>query len=250
MKQISFWAKGHKWQSRILIILIYIMLNACGIYAGKLLFELNVLLPTFYFSICVIITMILWLGYPANKKYNNRSTGNSYVRRKFIDFSLSLVTFLMIVFAGNHWNNPDIKTGLVFASKLTPVSNDRGIQNHPLIKSFKADLQRKDVTQLTNKDKLRLIKKQVKGIQQNKETSKGEKAVLIILSVLVALVLLFGLTALACNIACSGSEALAILVAVLGSVVIVALLVKVINLINKPKVPKANTITEPVIENK
>ncbi len=111
MKRISFWAKNHVWKSRLLIILIYILLNIIGIITGILLNEINVILPQIYFIACIIVTIALWMWYPDK---HNRKPGVSpsalYVRRKIFDFSLGAVTFLMIIYSGNNWKNLFLKS--------------------------------------------------------------------------------------------------------------------------------------------
>ncbi len=87
MKQISYWAKEHVWQSRVLIILVYILLNVIGIFTGKLLTEINVTVPALYSIACIIFTIALWIGYPyrQNAKPGVRSSV-LYTRRKLFDF--------------------------------------------------------------------------------------------------------------------------------------------------------------------
>lgn len=229
MKIISFWAKNHIWQSRQLIILIYILLNVIGIFTGKLLNEINVIFPQIYFIACIIVTIALWMWYPDKQ---NRKPGVSpsalYVRRKIFDFSLGAVTFLMIIYAGNNWKNLFLKSESAQASKIIPHSKDSSIYNSPLIKNFIAGIKGLDVSKLSQREKLKLIKKQMKTIKHDKDTSEGNKTLLIILSVLIALGLLYGLAALSCSISCGGSEALAIIVAVGGTFLIIFLLIRII----------------------
>ncbi len=59
MKQISYWAKKHVWQSRALIVMIYILLNFLGIFTGKALNELNIIIPESYFIACIFAIIIL-----------------------------------------------------------------------------------------------------------------------------------------------------------------------------------------------
>ncbi len=77
MKQISYWAKKHIWQSRLLIILVYILLNIIGIFTGKLLNEVNVIIPGLYFIACIIFTIALWIWYP-DRQNANRSLKPSF----------------------------------------------------------------------------------------------------------------------------------------------------------------------------
>lgn len=235
MKIISFWAKHHIWQSRVIIVAIYILLNIIGVFTGKLLREVNVILPQIYFSACIILTIALWAWYP----HKNAKPGNSsYVRRKLFDFSLAAVTYLIIVYAGNNWEFLLISTESAQASKIIRYSKDSVASNSPLIKDFITTIKNMDVSKLSQKEKARLIKHQIKKVKQDDNTSKTNKTLLIILSVLVALMLLYGLAGLSCSISCGGSEALAIVVALAGTFLIIFFLVKIIKRINNPRPKK------------
>jgi protein-S-isoprenylcysteine O-methyltransferase Ste14 len=231
MKKISIWAKHHVWQSRLIIIVIYILLNVIGIFIGQQLKDINVILPQFYFIACILITIALWIWYPERLK--TRQT--SYAKRKLFDFSLGAVTFLMIIYAGNNWRYLFINSETVQATKIIRSSTDSAINSNSLIKSFILNINNTDVSRLSQRKKINLIKTQIKKIQQQKETTKGEKTALIVLSVFVALILLYGLAGLSCSISCGGSEALAIIVALAGTFLIIFLLVRIIKAITNPR---------------
>ena len=234
MRQISYWAKNHVWQSRLLIVVIYILLNAAGIFTGKLLKELNVVIPGFCFAACVVSTIVLWVWYPTKKANPNVSSGTLYFRRKSFEFLIGCVTFLMIVYAGNNWQYLSLASSPAKASKLVPHEKDSVSQENVLVRNFITELQSKDISKLSSKEKLRIIKNQVKIIKEDEGTTKGEKIVYTILSVLLAIALLMGLTVLSCSIACGGAEALSLIVAFGGSFLIIFFLVRLINSINKP----------------
>lgn len=240
MIKISYWAKNHVWQARILIILIYLLLNAIGIFTGKLLQEVGVIIPQSYFTACIILTIILWVGYPGkNLSKSVIKPRVLYVRRKIFDFSLGAVTFLMIVFAGNNWEKLFFKSEMAQASKSIRIRGDSATYMHPLLQNFITSIQGMDVSKLTEKEKIKIIKKQIRKINNDTETSKGNKTLLIILSVLVAIGLLIGLGALSCSISCGGAEALAILVAVTGTFLVIFFLVKIIKKITNAPPKKA-----------
>jgi hypothetical protein len=237
MKKISLWAKNHKWESRVLIVGIYLSLFAIGMFTGRLLEEINVNIPWFYFNTCILLTLILWTFYPAkNVSRNDRPV--SYATRKLFDLSLGAVTFLMIVYAGNKHDYLFIRSEPVQASKIVHHASDSAISNNPLIKNFIAGIQKMDVTRLSQKEKFKILRKQIRAIKQDKETSKGGKTALIVLSILVAIGLLFLLGALSCSIACSSSGALAIIVAAVGTFLIIFFLVRIIKRISNPPVQK------------
>ena len=245
MKQISYWAKKHVWQSRALIVLIYILLNILGIFTGRLLNDLNIIIPQLYFIACIIFTIILWIWYP-EKRYTKTNISGSilFYRRKLFDFSLGLITFLMIIYAGNTWQNLFIQSESALASKIIPIPKDSAIYNNPLIKNFITGLKEMDISKLNQREKFRLIKKQIQTIKKDSETPKSDKVPLIILSVLAALALLYILAFLSCSIACAGSEALAIVVALGGTALIIYLLVRMIKRICNRPPKKENTKTE------
>lgn len=244
MKQISYWAKQHVWQTRLLIILIYILLNVIGIFTGKLLKEVNIILPQVYFTAFIICTIALGIWYPDKNAKKRLSSSALYVRRKLFDFSLGAVTFLMIIYSGNNWEHLFIKSQSANATNIFNTSKDSAIYNIPVIKNFIASIKAMDVSKLTQREKLRIIKKQIKTIKSDKETSKSDKTLLIILSILVALALLIGLAALSCSIGCAGSEALAIIVALGGTFLIIFFLVRIIKNISNPREKKKIVVEE------
>lgn len=234
MKRISCWAKNHVWQSRLLIVVIYILLNVIGMFTGRLLNELEVILPALYFTVCLIVAGGLLLGYP-KKTRRNVSSSALYFRRKLYDFSLGAITFLMIVYLGNNWQRIPLQGEFASATKLASVVKDSAANyNHDLLKNFIADIKSRDVGKLSQRQKSTLLRDQVKKINKDKELSPLAKAGLIFLSVIVALALLFGLAGLSCSIACSGSEALALIVLAAGTFLIIFFSVRLISNILKP----------------
>ena len=238
MKQISYWAKKHVWQTRLLIIGIYVLLNVIGIFTGKLLKEINIIIPQVYFTAFIICTIALWIWYPDKNAKKRISSSVLYARKKLFDFSLGTVTFLMIIYSGNNWEHLFIKSQSANATNIFNTNKDSAIYNIPIIKNFIASIKAMDVDKIGQREKLRIIKKQIKTIKSDKETSKGDKTLLIILSILVALALLIGLAALSCSIACSSSGALAIIVALGGTFLIIFFLVRIIKNINNPREKK------------
>ena len=93
------------------------------------------------------------------------------------------------------------------------------------------------------KERKKLLKEQISAIKKDNDMSKGAKVALIILSVAIALGLLYAVAALACNISCGGSEAGAIVVMVGGAAVVTFLLIIAIKSITgKKKKPKKTDI--------
>jgi hypothetical protein len=238
MKKISYWAKNHIWQSRLLIILIYILLNLIGIFIGKLITEVNVIIPRLYLITSIIFTIGLWIFYPDRNVKSGITSSTFYFRRKLFDFGLGAVTFLMIIYAGNNWKHLFLESESVQASNIVHLSKDSAFYNNPLIKNFITNIKSMDVNKLSQREKLRLIREQIKTIKHDKGTSNGDKTLLIILSVIIALGLLLGLAALSCSLSCSGSEAVALIVGLGGTFLIIFFLIRIIKRISHPNPQK------------
>lgn len=235
MKKISLWARQHRWQTRVLIVVIYIILNGIGLFVGDLLFLSGLSIPSSIIYTTCFVFLLGFISYPSKK--DKAAYKNFYRRQKLTDFVLISTTFLLVVSYGNHYNTaPSLSQSpfhslYALANKPVPtILNKNATEEKPVIKK------KKGIKNLKQKlrENIRLLKKEYK------DASKGEKAALIILSVLIALGLFFLLAALSCNISCSGSEGAATVILLLGTALIVFLLVKVIKRINRGK-PKEQT---------
>lgn len=212
MKRISFWASKHKMPTRIFIVLAYIPLNFLAIYLGSLLAESNFFFsPSFIYSVFILFITTVFL-------YNNRF---SYYKRKLADFTLGLLTFLGICYYGNQVSN---QTPVFPFSGLTVAVS---LSNHSKLKETKE----------ANPFKEKISKKEFKNLKKNireqKENGSGKNVLLIVLTILLALGLLYLLAILSCSIACNGSEALAWIVLLFGTFGIVFLTFRIIRRIKK-----------------
>lgn len=214
MKQISYWAHSHKTAARIILILLYIPLNIVGLLTGYLLEETGMHLTANFMYTLVIIVLAVYIFYPQKA---------TYYKRKFFEGVVITSTFLMICFYGNLLNKP---------TPVFPFSNSTQAVsytvNHSVIQSVNKDPGKT----LTIKE---LRKELKKAFSQKKEIKKGWKITLIILSILVAAGLILLLVALSCSIACNGSEALAIIVFLIGTAAVIFGVLKLIQYISGNK---------------
>jgi hypothetical protein len=198
MTKISFWAKQHVWTSRLIIIfLIYPVINFCGWFLGDVLALSGVYFNQSWGYVLSFVILFLFLVYP----YKADKTKPYYrVWKKSIDALMILTTFAFILVRGNGFNNdrsPNIFMTAAYASVVAEPNID------PKTK--------------IEKKKKNAIKKLVQNIRTKyKSLSRDEKTGLIIFVIIVAVVALYGLLALSCSIACSGSEGLAYAVFFLG----------------------------------
>ena len=234
MKRISFWAYHHKWTARFLIVFSWLIINCIGLFLGDALAVTKFILPSLWVYAIAFIFIVAFVTYPSKKEKSKCK--NFYSNRKNSDLLLLSTTFLLIISYGNHYelqrnqspfhftyaNASEIKENGLPANESSIVLSTK--KNPSLIKQWKKKL----------KDNIRTIRKEYK------EASPGEKAALIVLTLIVALALLFLVLNLSCSLSCSGSDGAALVVGLLGTALIVFLSVRVIKRINRGK-PKKTT---------
>jgi hypothetical protein len=244
MKKISHWAKDHVWPARIIIILSTLLLVALGIITGLLLYDIQFILPALVVVFSSLLYAAGFLFYPNRK---NSTVRVSYRRQKTCDLLLAGSVFLMLAYLGNH-----PRQILDYSSPFTPASanssslpKDSSLKTYKPLDVFSASMKDKDGKMLKWKERKKMLKEQVRAIRHSKEPSDGAKVALIVLSVLVALGLLYLVAALSCSISCGGSGVLAAIVLVGGVGLVVFLLITVIRKIlgkkKKEKNPKPET---------
>jgi F0F1-type ATP synthase assembly protein I len=240
MKKLSIWAKGHKWQSRIIIVSSFILLTVCGVLAGSLLDELNVRLPFVLLAAFILLFAVTGLSYPVRKRLAGEKEKNGYyIKQKTCDLLLTASTFFMIVCIANHpaqslqYSAPPFNP--VMGSSIPVVPKDSVKRSYLPLAEFKKSMKDENGKLLKWKERKKLLKTQVRAIHRSAELSDGGKAALIVLSILVAVALVIGIGALSCSISCGGSEGLAIIVFILGITGVAFLLVYVIKRITGKK---------------
>lgn len=242
MKQLSHWAKNHKKLSRLIIVVSFIILTALGIATGTLLADVGVAISSITLFIIVCVYFIGVIAYPAKSlKGNSLSATAFYFRQKSCDLMLVASTFCMIVFFSNQ---PDkIFSFSIPLNAAAPANSttpkDSTLKNYKTVAAFSASLKDENGKSLKWKEKKKLLKEQVRAIKKDTQMSNGAKVGLIILSVLVAIGLFYGVAALACNLSCGGSEGAAGVVLIGGTAVIILLLIVTIRaIVGRKKKPK------------
>ena len=225
MRTISLWAKVHPWSTRIIIIfLIYPLMNIIGWILGDLLWETGIQINPFWYYILLVPGLLLFAFYPYKRNANRRY---SYTYRKSFDFSLAILTMAFVMVWGNNLNRtqPSIN--------IFPVSYANTITN-----AYSSTIDNN-----SGENEKNPIKKLIKAVKKKyKNASKEEKVGLIILAIAVAILLAIGIGALACNIACAGSEIGGFIILLLGVGLIVFALVKVLRRIKQgPKSKEPET---------
>ena len=215
MKEISFWAKGHPWTARLIIIACYIGLNITGIITGHLLNELSVIFSPLFLFITVLIFIAGFIAYPSRlTKGKTLSKEAFYVRQKSCDFILISSTFLMIVYCGNHPNGLPfsftISQAAIQSNPITP-SEKTNAKAYKYFEEFRTSMKNKEGKTLKWKERKKLLKSQVWAIKKAPELSKEMKFLLTLLCIFAANGLIYLALGLGCGLACSGAPALGFL---------------------------------------
>ena len=230
-KQLSFWAREHKWSSRFIIVFSFIIMNALGIITGLLFNDLDITFSTWFIIITISVFSIAWFKYPNKNQAADKK--RFYIFRKTCDSILIGSTFLMFVYFGNRQVTP-FNSSVLSASAVNSFSQlGDSTKTYKTVEEFKKSLNDENGKPLKLKERKKLLKQQIRAIKKDKAISDGGKAGLIILCVLLALVLAYGVAALSCSLSCSGSEGAAVAVAVLGLAGIVLLCYFVIHSITR-----------------
>ncbi|HLO37824.1 MAG TPA: hypothetical protein VK173_05020 [Lacibacter sp.] len=198
MKQLSYWAKVNPQRARFLIVLIYILINIIGLIAGSLLWASGIQLEESFMFVLAVTVVSLYIIYPKKA---------AYYKRKIFHGLMAVCTFLIITVFGNQLHNPNPQLFFVNTTQaVTHITNSEQLDIHePTNIKKEKRLQKKEAGSLWKK------------LAAKNDRSKAAKILLIVLTVIVALGLLYVLAALSCTIACSGAEALAVLVALVGT---------------------------------
>ncbi len=244
MRQISLWSKHHRWTARFLIVLLHFILVALGLLLGDLLALTGIILPEIVVYASSLSFLLFVACYPSKK--DKAKYSNFYRFRKLMDLALVTISFVIIIGLGNSSTDSPPSSQPAFGATYAAASVR--VQGTSVSNKDSAREVRYTSKKGLQKAKQQL-KKRIRTIRkQYKNASGGEKAVLIILAILVALALLALVTALSCSLFCAGSTGGALTLLILGFGLIIFLLVKVIMRINRGKpAPKRSEPAEETI---
>jgi membrane protein implicated in regulation of membrane protease activity len=244
IKQLSFWAKNHKWSSRFIIVFAFIIMSFLGIVTGFLFNSLDVIFTPLILLSVILIFILAWLKYPLKKvNANTKEKNRSYILQKSYDLILIGSTFIMFVYFGNRQTSP-VNYFVLTTSAVNSSSKPKDSTNtYKSINEFKKMMKDENGKTLKWKERKKLLKKQIKAIEKANDLSASGKVFLIILCVLLAVLLAYGVAALACSLSCSGAEGAAVVVAILGLAGVILLTVFLIrSIIRKSKKDKQKEV--------
>jgi hypothetical protein len=220
-------------------------MNILGIVTGSLFEDLNIRFSSWFILVALLGFSIAWWKYPAKKNVANKlEKSRQYVFQKNCDVVLVGSTFLMFIYFGNQ-KISSYSTSVFSDSAIKSVSLPKdSTKTYKPVEEFKKSLYDKAGHPLKWKESKKLLKQQIRAIKKDKTISVGGKAGLIVLCILIAIILAYGVAALSCSLSCSGSEGAAVAVAVLGLLGIILLAYFAIHSITR----KAKREREKVIE--
>jgi len=242
MRKISLWATHHRFPAITFVVIIKLLLAFIAFYIGSSLVDLNIYIPFIVFIVALTVLIAAAFLYPSDKL---RGSGKkyAYTRQKSCDFIIAACSFIMIGTLVNN-NMPIPGTTISYASNVVSTTT-------PTAEEILASLQYRDKSTLTKQEK-RILKQEFKRqlklyvvAKLKKDKDGGAKTAKIILTIVVALGLLYLVAALACSLSCNGSDAAAVIVGILGLALIIWGLVVVIRRIVKGPRKKQ---PEPAIE--
>lgn len=210
MKKISTWALYYPKQARLLMAFIKVVLFFLALYIGNLLSDLNVHFSKTSLYLVLLLFFTAVITYPDKRKKKACFEYSFYIRQKVNDFLVALSSFFILILAFN--TNLFLKIqNPAYASAIVTNSNNVVA---PSLNGKQKKLSAKEWRQLKAK-----FKKELKRIMLGKPDENGagtNKGWKLALAISAGVVLTALLAALACAIACNGSEVLAVILLAVG----------------------------------
>ncbi len=208
LKSCSYWARNNPVKARWIIAAAHIagVLNA---YCLRLLGYLEDWhWPLWITPVALSVFFLAYWFYPDPKRRNQPSLfAYSWGRQKLADALLILSAWILIVSGTNGLPQPEIAAQPRAVPAALHWTPDQAIKATPEKEFFKTARHKV-------KSELKALKADWK--KHKKEGDTAGKVALVILTILLGLVLLYGLVLLSCSISCSGNEGLAIVVLIGG----------------------------------
>jgi hypothetical protein len=230
MRNLSWWAKLHPASARSIIIISHCLLALIAYFLGTQLLQFGIEISPSWICFLILVFFVAAATYPSKGKGN-------YTRRKLYDLIAAACSFFIMLCVTNQLDRPFVFHQNVQAAIKVEPSPYKNAEAKKLLEQFKNG----EKTKFTRKEK-RIIKSEFKyqlgQYAKAKITGRkvtAEQTLLIILACIGAVGLLYLLAGLACSISCNGSEALALIVFIAGTVAIVWGLIAIIRSINKKR---------------
>lgn len=237
MNKLSFWAKSHTTAARLLMVCIHLLLLGLSLVATLLLGQTDSN-ETWVF-LMIGIALYLFIVYPVKPLINSDILKYRYVfRKRNFNGGIGALGFLLYILVFTSENPVTGFYGSLKGSNSIDITVKPGDSSKKYL-SLPDFNKQYHTPALSAKEKRQLLKNQVKAIQKDNGLSKSAKTWLLILTILVAVGLLYLLVGLSCSLSCAGSGTAAAIVMILGVPALVFLTIFVIRRIKgKRRRPK------------
>lgn len=221
MKQFSFWASSHKWQSWIIIIFLHFLTTFLAIFLGNALFFEGYTLSMNWVIMFIVLALASLLLYPI-QGFKSGIFKPTYLKRKSYETLVMFSGCMIILIMSNSLTSTTISE---HTSQNTPQALRTILIPHNQKLSTKAKI--KNWFKQKNK---KFTKRFTKF--WDKQNNK-KKVLYLLLAVLLGMVAMGIVGLLACSLSCSGAEALGGIVGLLGVATVIALFIVVVRKILK-----------------
>lgn len=254
MKLLAHWAKANLALARLTIVLSHLLLIGLALFLGGLLFQINLGDTPRLIFLFGNIFFLAFFFYP-RKGDKNGWWRYSFWRQKRHDFLLLFSCFWVVALGTNNFLvNLEDGPAYVAQTEETAIENISKVSfafYHPATEAKeKAPAKSRKKARQERKAKKRQFKQQLREWkQQLREEGKRNGVVvsglLILLTIVGALALAYLVAAIACSIACSGMDFLAVVVFILGIIGVIWLSVITFKAIRHGKRRRAAESTDP-----
>jgi hypothetical protein len=232
MRNLSIWAFRHAIAARLVIIFSQLMLAILAVLLANQLAILDIHFPLWWMYLGFALFFISWFAYSRIR----RGSAWRFAKQKTLDFLLAALGFFLVTLLADQLNQPYYSSSAINAA--TFVKDPPAYKNpeaQKLLDAFKSG----EKTKFSAREK-RIIRQefkyQLKKFALNKmagDTADAKQIALIILTCIAAVGLLWLIGSLACEVSCSGSDAGAVVIVVIGTAAVVWGTIAIIKAINR-----------------
>lgn len=232
MRQLSLWGKHNPVVARIIIVVSHLLLVCIAAKLAMQFSSSGVQFSSWWLYFFITLFTVTALLYPSKSK--GKKSQSHYIKQKSCDFVAALCGFCLVCCFVNQLDK----------YSFGQTANAYIIHNHSPYKNADAakllnDFRNGERKIFSGKEK-RIIKnefryqlKQYVIAKVSGDKEKGNATALIILACIAAVGLIGIILSLACSLSCSGSDAAAVIVGVLGTAGVIWGLIAVIKSINR-----------------
>jgi hypothetical protein len=247
--QISKWAKNNTRKARLILLLLHLVFIADAFIFGQILSEKNVIFPEETIIISLTVFLTAFFIYPVKSKSgkfikNSKLFPYSFKKHKITDFIIVLCSFILVLTVSNRISlSNTVHLRLISESYAADFKDNTVNENSPEKKIFIKSLPDNNESPVEFREKKDNIFKKI--LFKNNEFNWALMG-FILLVVLLGLIASLGVSMLACNIYCGGSEIVGWIILVSGESLIAFLGVWAIKRFLRRQ--EKNKISEEVID--